>query len=466
MITRFRKKVKTFLNIYLTSSVFTAGELIQMTVPFILDSLSIMLINMLITALISSAGETSVAAVNLVGPITTLIVCSLNGIAAGGTVAVTQSYGSGNIQRTKEAAGHILWLIVLVGTACSLLLLLFPRPILSTLYRAAEPVVLDKAVKYAQGSAISLIIFTIYTGVFCILRGLGESKKCLVLTIIINVAYLLFSVLFINILDMDITGSNLAQIVARAIGSASALAFLFLAKSLPIHINFKSIFSFRKDILHSIMQVSIPFGMEQIFLYGGNIVVTSFMVKLGTAAVATHAIANSIFCVVTSAAIAAGNLGVTVVGRCIGAGDQKWAYSYGKKMNILALLLILAASALFYPTYPLMLKYLYHTNEAATALVLHLLYRIFIPMCLFWPISNTMPYILRSANDTVFPSVLSFLSMWGIRVGLGYLLAIRIGLGLDGIWLSMWIEWAVRSVVLLVRFIRKRWLSKAVPQPA
>ena len=36
-----------------------------MTLPLILDSLSIMFINMLITALISSAGESSIAAVNL-----------------------------------------------------------------------------------------------------------------------------------------------------------------------------------------------------------------------------------------------------------------------------------------------------------------------------------------------------------------------------------------------------------------
>lgn len=50
------------------SHVFTRRQLASMTLPFILDSLSIMLISMLITALISSAGESSVAAVNLYRP--------------------------------------------------------------------------------------------------------------------------------------------------------------------------------------------------------------------------------------------------------------------------------------------------------------------------------------------------------------------------------------------------------------
>ena len=82
-----------------------------------------MLISMLITALISSAGESSVAAVNLVSPIFTLIVCLMNGISAGGTVEIAQSYGSRDMERMNLAAGHILWMTFLSGTALSLVLM-------------------------------------------------------------------------------------------------------------------------------------------------------------------------------------------------------------------------------------------------------------------------------------------------------------------------------------------------------
>lgn len=105
------------------SHVFTRRQLASMTLPFILDSLSIMLISMLITALISSAGESSVAAVNLVSPIFTLIVCLMNGISAGGTVEIAQSYGSRDMERMNLAAGHILWMTFLSGTALSIRLL-------------------------------------------------------------------------------------------------------------------------------------------------------------------------------------------------------------------------------------------------------------------------------------------------------------------------------------------------------
>lgn len=451
------------LDKLLTSPVFSANEIVKMAVPFVLDSLSIMLILSLITALISSSGEDSVAAVNLANPILTLIICMMNGISAGGTVAVTQAFGSKDMQKMREVAGHILWLIALAGTALSLILIILPRQILCTLYGQADPVVLEKAIRYLQGSAVSLIIFTVYTAVFSILRGLGESKKCLYLTIIINVSNLVFSVLFINVLKMDIQGSCLALITARLIGSVSALFYLLAPRGLPIRMDVKSLFTFRKSIFDGILKLSIPLGLEQVFLYGGNILVTGFLVQLGTTAVAVHAIANSLFGLTVAAAQAASNLAVTVVGRCIGANEKQWAYDYGIRMHMLALFLLGAAMVVFYPLYPFLLEHLYHASAGSSIQALSLLRGIALPMLLFWPVSNVMPNVLRAASDAVFPSVLSFVSMWAIRVGLGYLLAIYFGMGLAGVWFTMWAEWAARTVVLLVHFKRKRWLNIVIP---
>ena len=146
MIAQKNQKVKYFLHTQFTSPEFTSRDIFKMMYPIILDSLSIMFINMLIVALISSSGEEAVAAVNLVNPLSTLIVCLLNGIAAGGTVTVTQCYGAGDMNKTRQAAGHILWLIILLGSAMSLLLVLFPRQILTFLYPTAEEAVLTKAI--------------------------------------------------------------------------------------------------------------------------------------------------------------------------------------------------------------------------------------------------------------------------------------------------------------------------------
>ena len=69
MTATFCSAARQRLDRRLTSPVFSAPQIYRMTVPLILDSLSVMFINMLITALISSAGESSIAAVNLVSPL-------------------------------------------------------------------------------------------------------------------------------------------------------------------------------------------------------------------------------------------------------------------------------------------------------------------------------------------------------------------------------------------------------------
>lgn len=458
MTATFCSAARQRLDRRLTSPVFSAPQIYRMTVPLILDSLSVMFINMLITALISSAGESSIAAVNLVSPLLGLIMCVLGGISAGGTVAVTQCFGSGDMAKTRQAAGHILWLTFLSGALLGLVLILFPRPILTFLYRQADLAIMDKAVSYMVQGTLSMIIFTIYSGVFSILRGLGESQKCLFLTIIINVSYLLFSVLFLNVWRMDILGSALAQICARTVGALAALAFLFLPKDMPIRPGLRDIFSFRKPILTVILEVSVPFGLEQLFLSGGNIVLTAMTVPLGTTAVVVNSIAGSLLGVTTAAANAGGSLGITVSGRCIGAGEKEHAFRYGYKMCVLSLFLLLISAALVYPFFPLMLTHLYHASPNVQAKALELLYRILLPAFLFWPLSNVLPCILRAGHDTVFPSVLSLASMWCVRIVCGYLLAYRLGLGLNGLWIAMWAEWAVRAAVLSFHYFRKKWL--------
>ena len=133
---------------------------------------------------------------------------------------------------------------------------------------------------------------------------------------------------------------------------------------------------------------------------------------------------------------------------------QEDARQYGRGMNWLARMLVILSAAVIYPLLPLLLK-LYGTSEEAYWLALKLLVLTLPALAFFWPLSNTLPNTLRAAGDTVFPSVLSLAAMWIVRVGLGYLMTVE--LGLIGVWGSMWIEWGVRALCLELRFSGRRW---------
>lgn len=449
----------SFLTRTLSGTVFTWREILNLTFPNVLDCLSVMFINMLITALISSNGEASVAAVSLVTPITWMITCIFSGVSAGGTVVVAQCCGKKDPVLLRKAIGMTLWLTVAVGVAVCLPFLLFPKAVLMLLYPDAEAIVMEKACVYLAGSFWSLLVFTIYNSCFAILRGLGESKRCLALSIVINVAYLILSILFLNLLNLDIYGSVYALLLARVLGAATALALVFWWKA-PVKMGVHQVFSFDSQLLRSTLQVSIPLGLEQACSSLGNVVAEMYMIPLGTTALATHAIANSLLGVWYSPAMAAANLSVTVVGRCIGAGKQNEAYLYGKRCNQIALILIVLTSVLFFPLLPLLLGQ-YHPTAEAYALAEKLLICSFPSLLLFWPMSNTLPSTLRAASDTLYPSVLSLVVLWTVTIGLGYLLAIPAGLGLWGVWAATWVSWAVRCFGFYFRFRGRKWLYKS-----
>ena len=449
-------KVEAYLDRTLSSSVFSWRQITDLIVPGVLDSLSIMFINMLITALISKNGETSVAAVSLVGPITGLVVCAFQGLSDGGSVIVAQCCGKGDPKLLRRAIGMTIWMTVLIGSVLCLPFLLFPEQLLNLLYTSSDIELMTKATMYLSGCAWSILPFTLFAAIFRILRGLGESKRCLVLTIIINVGYLLFCILFLNVLEMDIWGSVIALFLARMVGAAAAVVALFIWKP-PVRMKFTQLFTFDRVILQSTVKVGIPFSLEQICINCGALVSQMYMTKLGTTAIATQAITNSLMGLLYSPAMSVGTLAVTVVGRCVGAGKHDEAYYYGHKCNQIALLLLIVASIIFYPLLPLLLQQ-YRPSAEAARMATMLCYASIPFLLLFWPRSNTLPSTLRAASDSAYPTTVSLCVLWIINIGLGYVLSIQCGLGLWGIWMATWASWILRSLFFHLRFRSKKWL--------
>lgn len=66
---------------------------------------------------------------------------------------------------------------------------------------------------------------------------------------------------------------------------------------------------------------------------------------------------------------------------------------------------------------------------------------------------------LRGAGDTLVPSVMNLMSMWGIRITMAAFLAPRIGL--TGVWIAMCVELCIRGILFLIRLFREKWLGIA-----
>lgn len=214
----------------LGSSIFTGRQIISMLMPLIMDSFFVFGIGVLTTAMISSSSQESVAAISLVGPLYMMVYAINNAISAGGTVVVAMFKGKGETERVKEAAGQLIVGLPLCSLAACILLVLCADPLIRFLFHGMEETILVKAEHYLIGVAISAVFLSVYMSGFAVFRGLGETKKCLHLSILINVLHFVASFVFINILKLDIMGSALSLNLARLVGGMAAVLMLISKK--------------------------------------------------------------------------------------------------------------------------------------------------------------------------------------------------------------------------------------------
>ena len=175
--------------------------------------------------------------------------------------------------------------------------------------------------------------------------------------------------------------------------------------------------------------------------------------------IAANAVANNLDGMGVIPGKAIGLAMITVVGRCIGAGDHEQTVYYTRKLLLWAYITM----GLFNGAILLFLRQLVgiyalsgETMELAITLVtIHAGCAIF-----FWPLSFVLPNALRAANDVKFTMVVSILSMACWRLGFSYLLCVRMGWGAVGVWVAMVIDWTCRVTCFVLRFRSGAWKTK------
>ena len=104
----------------------------------------------------------------------------------------------------------------------------------------------------------------------------------------------------------------------------------------------------------------------------------------------------------------------------------------------------------------------YEMSSETTSLALGIIRIVCLSSIAFWPCSFTLPQILRAAGDAKYTMAVSMFSMWVFRVGFSVVLGTWLNWGLLGVWAAMIIDWVVRDVFFVLRFLGNRWLQKKV----
>jgi putative MATE family efflux protein len=441
--------------VYIIQELFTRRMLVRLIMPLIAEQILACTIGMADTIMVSTLGEAAVSGVSLVDSVNILIIQIFAALATGGAVITAQYLGHGDREKAGNAAKQLIYVSLIISLFFSLLSVCFNRMLLSSIFGEIEETVMHNSVVYFYLTALSYPFLSVFNACAALYRSMNNSRAPMFVSFIMNIANIAGNAYFIYIAKIGVGGAGLATLISRIIGAA---VMLILINKNGNEIIIKRLYcpEFEFKIIKNILKIGLPNGMEGGMFQVGKLLVQTLVSSFGTAAIAANAVSSTIsgFACIPGSAI--GLAMITVVGRCVGAGEYGQAVRYTRRLMAANYMMMAVSSGLFYILSDTIVG-MFNISDKAEMTAVSLLHMYFIYCALIWPMAFVMPNALRAAGDARFTMIVSMVSMWTFRIGFSYILAVYMKMEVKGIWIAMIIDWVARSVCFLGRFCRGKW---------
>ncbi len=439
---------------------FDRHSLTALIIPLIIEQFLAMLIGAADTIMVSSCGEAAVSGVSLVDTINILLIQVFSALATGGAVVAAQYLGMGKKEDAKESSKQLMIVVLVVSLIVTILSLITHRPLLRVIFGSIDNEVMANAQIYFLLSALSYPFLSLYNGGAALFRSMGNSKISMITSFFMNGLNIVGNAILIYGAGWAVFGAALATLISRILG-AIYMIWLLLKKDNPLSISGILHTRLSWKMVRSILVIGVPNGIENGLFQVGKILVASLISSFGTYAITANAVSNTLAGLEIVPSSAIGLAMITVVGQCIGAGDDKQTAEYTKKLMALSYIAMLICNLLMTFGCPLLISF-YNTSAETAQIAKELVWIHSLMGIIFWPASFTLPNALRAAGDAKFTMIISMLSMWLCRIGMSFLLGVYFNMGVQGVWIAMTIDWIFRAALYIWRFARGGWKGKKV----
>ena len=439
---------------------FSKKMLKSILVPVILEQLLNSFMGTADTMMVSNVGSAAISAVSLVDSINVLLIQAFSALAAGGTIICAQYMGQRNYERANKSARQVLFIILSISAAVTILCLLFKDPLLHFIFGKVDADVMEASSVYFLFSAASYPFIALYDSGASIFRAQENTKGPLIISVISNVMNIVGNAILIWGFNMGVAGAAIATLVSRIFCAVVVLWQLRKDRQPIVVRDYLKIRPDRK-LIGRILGLGIPSGIENSMFQLGKLAIQSTVSTLGTAAIAAQAMTNILENLNGIAAIGVGVGLMTIVGQCLGAGRKDEAVYYIKKLCVIAEAVIIVSCLIVYALVrPVTI--LGGMESTSAEMCIHMITWITIVKPVVWTMAFVPGYGLRAAGDVKFSMITSCCTMWACRFCLCVFLIRVLGFGPMGVWIGMFADWTVRGIIFTWRFHSRKWLEHKV----
>ena len=445
------------MNIFKTPEgyLFSNKALFYLFIPLLIEQALEFFVGLADSIMVASLGEAAISGVSLVDFLMQLLIFSFSALATGGAVIAGQYLGDKNIDKARDASNQLIWFSA-ISSSFFMLIVLFARHFLITvLFGQIEADVWNTANMYLLIVALSIPFIAIYNSGAAIFRTTNNAFLPMQVMFICDILNIIGNAFCIYYLGWGVEGVAIPTVIARFL-VAIILLYFIMDENYPLHIKRTLRHKFDWLLLKNVLNVGIPYGIENGLFQLGRILVLSLVSTFGTMAIAANSVgyAIAVFSVLPGFAI---NLGLTaVISRCVGADDYEQAKYYNKKCILIVFISHIIINVIIFALLPFLLD-IYGLSAKTAQMAFEMIVWHGIFAIIIWPIAFTLPATFRGAGDSKSVMYISLAVMFTCRIALSYVIADWLGIGVFGTWIAMFIDWYVRAALYIYRYFSDKW---------
>ena len=450
------------MNIFKTPEgyLYTNKALLYLFIPLLVEYALEFFVGFADSIMVASLGEAAISGVSLVDFLVQLLIFSFSALATGGAVVAGQYLGDKQLDKAQDSATQLVWFSTILSTVLMIAVIILRQFLIGLLFGQIEADVWAHADMYLYIIALSIPFIAIYNAGAAIFRTTNNASLPMKIMLVCDVLNVIGNAFCIYYLGWDVRGVAIPTVISRAI-SAFVIMYFAVDDNYKLHIKKTLKHKFDFYILKKVLNVGIPYGIENGLFQLGRVLVLSIVSTFGTMAIAANSVgyAIGIFSVLPGFAI---NLGLTaVISNCVGANDYEQARYYNKKCLIIVFVSHIVINIAIFALLPLILG-IYNLSAQTAAMTTEMVIWHGIFAIIIWPLSFTIPATFRGAGDSKSVMYISLAVMFACRIGLSYIIADWMGIGVFGTWIAMFIDWYVRAAIYIYRYFSNKWTEYRV----
>lgn len=436
-------------------------QILLLAWPAILEMMMHTLVWTADTAMVGRLTPAAISGVNLGAHIMFTAGSIFGALGIGATAMVARYIGAKEQDKAEYIGAQALLIGVLISCVLGTLGIIYSRSIFTGIVEDPEVIALGS--DYLRIVLVGLYFYIPLMIGNAILRGAGNTVIPLISAIIANLFNIVGDYVLIfgklGFPEMGVRGAAIATGSAQILAASITLFFLLRGKS-GIRLRLDYFFKWDINTIKSIVNLSVPAGLEMLMNEGSRLISAFWIAQLGTVAFAAHSLAVAAESISFMPGYGFAIAATTLVGQNLGNKNIEEADESAKKSTLYASILM-GLVAIVFLSVPYWIMRLFSTDlETVSIAAVCLRVGAFeqIPIAIAMVISGA----LKGAGDTKGPFKISLVTNLLVRMPLIYLIVFVFRMHVAYVWAATALQFMVEALLMVVRYRRGRWKTAEV----